>query len=90
MQVIVTVLDDNDHSPVFSQSSYTFHVPEDVNIDHLVGTVSASDNDEGINELISFIINADNSSEWCHFSNLQPFFVSVYDHWLFFFIIIIS
>lgn len=62
-QVIVTVLDDNDHSPVFSQSSYTFHVSEDVNIDHLVGTVSASDNDEGINELISFIINADNSSE---------------------------
>ena len=57
------MLDDNDHSPVFSQSSYTFHVSEGVNIDHLVGTVSASDNDEGINELISFIVNADNSSE---------------------------
>ncbi len=63
LQVIVTVLDDNDHPPVFTRLNYEFQVAEDVNIDHLVGTVTASDNDEGLNAKISFLIKADNESE---------------------------
>ncbi|KAL9962398.1 hypothetical protein ACROYT_G031498 [Oculina patagonica] len=61
-QVIVTVLDDNDHPPVFTRLNYEFQVAENVDIGHLVGTVTASDNDEGLNAKISFLIKADNES----------------------------
>ncbi|XP_068705618.1 cadherin-23-like isoform X2 [Montipora foliosa] len=61
-QVIVTVLDDNDHSPVFSRATYTFFVSEDVNVGYPVGIVSATDEDEGRNAEIYFLVNADNES----------------------------
>ena len=63
LQVIVTVLDDNDHQPVFSRSNYDFQVAENVDIGHLVGTVTASDKDKGINSKISFLIAAEDGSE---------------------------
>lgn len=62
------MLDDNDHPPVFTRSNYEFQVAENVNIGHLVGTVTASDNDEGVNAKISFLINAENGSE-CNMLN---------------------
>lgn len=68
LQVIVTVLDDNDHPPVFTRSNYEFQVAENVNIGHLVGTVTASDNDEGVNAKISFLINVENGSK-CNMLN---------------------
>lgn len=58
------MLDDNDHPPVFSLPNYVFQVSEDINSDHLVGTVTASDKDEGINAQISYLIKADNGSEF--------------------------
>ena len=63
LQVIVTVLDDNDHSPVFTRSNYDFRVAENVDIGHLVGTVTASDEDKGINAKISFLISAEDGGE---------------------------
>ena len=57
------MLDDNDHTPVFSRSNYVFEVAENVNIGHLVGSVSASDDDEGINAKISYIIKLKNGSK---------------------------
>ena len=63
LQVIVTVLDDNDHSPVFTRSNYDFQVAENVDIGHLVGKVTASDEDKGINAKISFLITAEDGSE---------------------------
>lgn len=70
-QVIVTVLDDNDHPPVFTRSNYEFQVAENVDIGHLVGTVTASDMDEGINAMISFLITAANESECNLQQNVQ-------------------
>jgi len=64
LQVIVTVLDDNDHAPVFTRSNYDFRVVENVDIGHLVGTVTASDKDEGINAKISFLLTAEDGSEF--------------------------
>ena len=62
-QVIVTVLDDNDHPPVFSSSKYTFYVSEGVSIGSSVGIVSATDGDEGQNAVISFFTNDNNGSK---------------------------
>lgn len=62
-QVIVTVLDDNDHPPVFSLSKYTFYVSEGVSIGSSVGIVSATDGDEGQNAMISFLKNDNNGSK---------------------------
>ena len=62
----MTVLDDNDHSPVFSRATYTFFVSEDVNVGYPVGIVSATDEDEGRNAEIYFVVNADNESK-CHY-----------------------
>ncbi|XP_074606157.1 cadherin-23-like isoform X2 [Acropora palmata] len=61
-RVIVTVLDDNDHPPVFSPSKYTFYVSEGVSIGSSVGIVSATDGDEGQNAIISFLTNDINGS----------------------------
>ncbi|XP_015749275.1 PREDICTED: protocadherin Fat 4-like, partial [Acropora digitifera] len=61
-RVIVTVLDDNDHPPVFSLSKYTFYVSEGVSIGSSVGIVSATDGDEGQNAMISFLKNDNNGS----------------------------
>lgn len=57
------MLDDNDHPPVFTRSNYDFRVAENVDIGHLVGTVTASDEDKGINAKISFLITAEDGSE---------------------------
>lgn len=62
-QVIVTVLDDNDNTPVFSQSNYLFEVSEDVAVGHAVGLVSASDDDEGSNAVITYFTKMENGSE---------------------------
>ena len=59
----MSVLDDNDHQPVFTRSNYDFQVAENVDIGHLVGTVTASDEDKGINAKISFLIRAEDGSE---------------------------
>ena len=45
----VTVLDANDNAPVFSQGVYRVTVPENSPVDTLVVTVSASDEDDGLN-----------------------------------------
>ena len=57
------MLDDNDHAPVFTRSNNEFQVAENVNVGHLVGMVTASDRDEGLNAKISFLIKAQNKSE---------------------------
>lgn len=49
------VLDINDNSPIFSQETYTFRVPE--NTDRLSGfNVSASDTDIGLNGVVFYTI----------------------------------
>lgn len=59
----MTVLDDNDNTPVFSQSNYLFEVSEDVVVGHAVGLVSASDDDEGSNAVITYFTKMENGSK---------------------------
>ncbi|XP_041750768.2 protocadherin gamma-C5-like isoform X4 [Coregonus clupeaformis] len=54
--ITVRILDVNDNSPVFSQTSYTVYVKENGIPGSLLSTVSASDTDMGENAKISFSI----------------------------------
>ena len=54
--VTVTVLDDNDNDPVFSQPQYEVTVPENTAAPFNVTQVSASDSDEGSNGAVSYSI----------------------------------
>ena len=57
-QVIVTVLDFNDNSPTFDQRQYTFTISE-VGANHIVGTVTATDEDIGTNADIVYSLSSD-------------------------------
>lgn len=60
--VIVNVLDANDNDPVFMQDSYEFTVDENARRNTVVGMVSASDIDLGINAELKYHLIPDNSS----------------------------
>ncbi|XP_055296378.1 protein dachsous [Sitodiplosis mosellana] len=60
--VIVNVLDANDNDPVFMQDSYEFTVDENARRNTVVGVVSASDIDLGINAELKYNLIPDNSS----------------------------
>ncbi|XP_065131400.1 protocadherin beta-15-like [Paramisgurnus dabryanus] len=50
----VTVLDNNDNAPVFSQAVYKVSLPENSLVDTVVVTVSATDADEGQNGAVTY------------------------------------
>lgn len=52
--VRITVLDVNEYAPTFSTSTYSFSVLENITAGTVVGIVSATDLDSGINALITF------------------------------------
>ncbi len=54
--ISVTVLDENDHSPMFSQQLYTANVPENNNIGIFILDVYATDEDVGANGQIRYSI----------------------------------
>jgi protocadherin Fat 1/2/3 len=54
--VNITVLDENDNAPVFSQGSYSATVNEAASMGHGVAVVSATDPDSGDNGRINFAI----------------------------------
>ncbi|KAL9976385.1 hypothetical protein ACROYT_G013683 [Oculina patagonica] len=56
--VSIQVVDYNDNSPKFSQPSFSFSVPENVSIGHVVGTVNASDKDSYHNADIHYSISS--------------------------------
>ncbi|KAK3596470.1 hypothetical protein CHS0354_000939 [Potamilus streckersoni] len=55
--VKIQILDQNDEIPVFSRTSYEFSVSENNPSGTMVGSVSATDGDDGINAAISFMIH---------------------------------
>ena len=57
-EIVITVEDVNDNPPIFSPLSYTLSVSENIAIDDLVTTVSATDIDEGANMQISYSLFA--------------------------------
>lgn len=60
--VIVNVLDANDNDPTFSRDSYEFSVEENVKRGAVVGILSASDADMGVNAAIRYSIIPSNTS----------------------------
>jgi len=56
--VSVTILDDNDESPRFTQRQYVFHVPEDRPTGTTVGHVTAVDRDLAPNNRHSYYVEA--------------------------------
>lgn len=61
--VVVYILDENDNVPIFNQSMYTFHVLENAAKLHVVGSVTATDKDAGLNGMVTYRISAGNSRD---------------------------
>ena len=61
--VHVTVRDVNDAPPVFTRSSYNFSTVENLKPPVLLGSVSATSNDLGVNALISYRIKDGNAED---------------------------
>ncbi|XP_075902624.1 protocadherin alpha-3-like [Nelusetta ayraudi] len=57
-QIIITVLDNNDHTPVFSKTLYKVRLSENVPPGTSVITVSATDADDGPNSEITFSLSS--------------------------------
>ena len=53
-QLLVTVLDVNDESPLFDSASYTYTISEDRPVGSFIGTVRATDQDIGTNAAITY------------------------------------
>ncbi|NXY56150.1 PCD23 protein, partial [Callaeas wilsoni] len=53
-QLYLTVLDENDHSPVFAKTQYQISVTEDVEEGSAVLDLSASDEDDGLNGEVTY------------------------------------
>ena len=64
--VTITVLDDNDHSPIFLQPMYEAALPESSALDAFVETVRATDEDSGSNAKVFYVLDTANNSQ--HFS----------------------
>ena len=59
--VIITILDDNDNIPIFDQSSYyTAVYTDDIDINVPLINVSASDDDIGLNSIVTYNISSSN------------------------------
>ena len=54
MEMVVMVIDDNDHAPRFEERQYTFDVLENVPVGSVIGQVNATDNDDGHNAVVSY------------------------------------
>lgn len=54
--VIVNVLDANDNAPLFARNAYEFSVEENVARNTVLGTISATDNDAGVNAEIRYAL----------------------------------
>lgn len=57
--VIVNVLDENDHSPMFMRESYFFEIEENPIPSGVVGTITAVDKDSGRNGQLSYFLLSD-------------------------------
>ncbi|XP_078600673.1 protocadherin Fat 4-like [Branchiostoma floridae x Branchiostoma japonicum] len=63
LTLTVTVRDVNDHAPVFSSSSYSTAIPESQPVNDQFFSVTATDEDAGLNGLISYSITGGNPGD---------------------------
>ncbi|XP_076020936.1 protocadherin gamma-A5-like [Genypterus blacodes] len=61
VNIDITILDNNDNAPVFSQLVYKATVMENSPIDTYVTTVNASDADHGLNSIVTYYFSDQNS-----------------------------
>ena len=54
METVVMVMDANDHAPRFDKRQYVFDVVENVASETVIGRVTATDDDDGDNAVISY------------------------------------
>lgn len=59
VSINVAIVDSNDNAPVFSKSAYSFDISEDAIRGARVGTVMASDEDDGVNAQIGYSVISD-------------------------------
>ncbi|XP_076148873.1 protocadherin alpha-10-like [Alosa pseudoharengus] len=59
LNVTITVLDTNDNPPAFSQELYSVTIPENVELGTVVVRVKATDNDEGTNGELEYVMGTD-------------------------------
>ena len=57
--IVFQVSDTNDNAPVFTESAYSFDVAEDTARGAKVGKVSALDQDQGVNGLVTYTVISD-------------------------------
>ena len=70
--VVISVLDINDNTPQFDMTLYNFSVAEHSSMGTLVGIVSATDNDIGVNGLVTYsIISGDPDGNFMISSNSE-------------------
>ena len=62
--VNVTILDRNDNSPVFQDTPYIFFIPENVNNNTLVDSISVTDADTGVNADITCTLSGVGSEQF--------------------------
>ncbi|KAM9740605.1 protocadherin beta-16-like [Menidia menidia] len=58
MQILITVVDSNDNSPVFTQSVYKASIRENAPVGTVIMSVTATDADEGSNGRITYSISS--------------------------------
>ncbi|XP_041929716.1 protocadherin alpha-10-like [Alosa sapidissima] len=59
LNVTIIVLDTNDNPPAFSQELYSVTIPENVELGTVVVRVKATDNDEGTNGELEYVMGTD-------------------------------
>ncbi|NXC90219.1 PCD23 protein, partial [Cercotrichas coryphoeus] len=57
--IIVNVLDENDHSPMFMRKTYFFEIEENLIPSGVIGTITAVDKDSGRNGQLSYFLLSD-------------------------------
>ena len=62
-EVVITILDENDNRPQFTQGAYTVKVRENKNYgqDPVIATITAKDRDEGANGMVRYSITGGNN-----------------------------
>ena len=59
--ISLTIKDENDHTPIFTETSFRRWVGENLPSDTVVGHVTANDSDEGVNGMITYKLKHSNT-----------------------------